>query len=250
MKIIKFSCALFAGITVLMSCGKENPAAPQYGSVLYYNASPTKLTDPIMSFFANDSIVSNGFVQFGTNTGYIGILPAEVSLEVKQEPVLPSTTPVSVTEQTLALGLNQAYTFISYDSLSSSNMVKSVIVRDDLTVPHVDSAKVRFWLLAPLFPSASIHVADVTYLRTSVTPNDSITLPNRTYPGANPAAPNLENFTTIPSGTYSIRFKQAGTQTLITQATGVAIGRRKIISHSIIGGVNSRALSIGSITHF
>lgn len=248
---IKYSFAIFASSALLFfSCGKENPTPPQYGSVLFYNAATTKLTDPVMSFFANDSIISNGFVQYGTSTGYMGILPGEVSLELKQDPgtVLPNAP--TVAEQTVTMNANDAYTFISYDSLSTSNTVKSVLLKDDLTVPHVDSAKVRFWLLAPAFPSASVHSADVTYVRTSVTPNDSVTLSNRTYPGANPAAPNLQDFTTIPSGTYTIKFKQVGTQTVITQATGVAVARRRIISHSIIGGVNGRSLAIGSVTYF
>ncbi len=249
---IKYSFAILTGSALLFfSCGKENPTPPHYGSVLYYNAATTKLTDPVMSFFANDTIISNGFVQFGQNTGYMGILPSsDVSLEVKQEPASVGAAAVSVTEQVVSVAANEAYTFISYDSLSTTNTVKSVLVKDNLIVPHIDSAKVRFWLLAPAFPSASVHVADVTYLRTSVTPNDSVTLINRTYPGAVPSAPNLEDFTTIPAGTYTIKFKQAGTQNLITQATGVAIARKRIVSHSIIGGVNGRALAIGSVTYF
>jgi hypothetical protein len=248
MRKIQFGFILMAAVAFI-SCGKENPAPPTYSSVLLVNAAVTSVSAPASSLYVDDSLYassSSGVVLYNSNTGYLGVVPGSHVLKIKQE-VLPPAQPLTIgTDAATSFGANEAYTLVAYDSLSTSNSIKLFKVKDDLTVPDVNSAKVRVWQLAPNFPSP----VDVTYLRTSITPNDSVTITNRAFPGANPVVADLQAFTTIPSGTYTLKFKSAGTQTVVVSLSGLVAGRRKIYSHYLTGTAQGRPLAFGQVVHF
>ena len=242
----KFQLAfLLYGAIALFGCGKENPVTPVYSSVLFVNAAVTAPTAPGNNLYLNDSLYWS-IIQYNTNTGYLGVTPGTHIFKVKQE-VLPPNAPVTIaTDASATFDANRTYTLVAYDSLDAANTINLMRLNDDLTVPDVNSGKVRFWSLAPNYPSP----VDVTYLRTSATPADSVTISNRVFPGSNPNPADHEGFTTVPSGTYTIRVKLAGTQTVVTSISGVTVGRRKIYSHYLTGTAQGRPLAFGQVIHF
>ena len=234
-------------IAITVGCGKENPAAPKYSSVLYVNASPAIITAPTHSVLIDDSLLTGSLVLgYISTSGYLGLLPGTHTVKVRQD-LTPFNT-ISANGPSL-FEVNKAYTVVGYDSLSTSNTIRTMKLNDDLGVPDVNSAKMRFWQLAPNYPSTTANTVDVTFLRTSITPNDSVTLFNKTFPGATPVTANFETFTTIPSGSYTVKFKQPATQTVIT-TTALTVNRRKIYSLYLTGTAGGRGLGLGLVTHF
>jgi len=105
---------------------------------------------------------------------------------------------------------------------SGARTLRAVQLTDDLTVPSGTNVHVRFLHLAPLAPAV-----DITLLRTSPS-TDSVTLTNRSYLGATPNATALSAFAPIPGGTYTIRVKLPGTQTVVATfplGTNLSSGR-------------------------
>ncbi|MEJ7609721.1 MAG: DUF4397 domain-containing protein [Ferruginibacter sp.] len=246
----KLTNCLLLIITVIVtavSCGKENPAPPKYSSVLYVNASPAIITAPTHSVLIDDSLLTGNLVLgYISTTGYLGLLPGTHTFKVTHN-LAPFNT--LATNGPSEFAQNKAYTVVGYDSLTTSNSIRTMKLNDDLTVPDVNSAKMRFWQLAPNFPSTTANTIDVTFLRTSVTPNDSVTLAAKSFPGASPIIANYETFTTIPSGTYTVKFKQPASQTGIT-STPLTVNRRKIYSLYLTGTAGGRGLGLGLVTHF
>lgn len=264
MRNILFGSFALASL-LMVGCGKDNPTSPTYSSVMYVNASPTQLTAPLLSLYTENLQYSNGFVAFNTNTGYLGILPGSHLLSVKQDNGTSNANAASVASRTDGYVVNEAYTMLSYDSLSSANTVKLMRLRDTLTVPDINGSKVRFWQLAPLFPSATVSNVDVTFLRIkNFLPVDSVTLVNRKFPTAGSEADN-ELFTRVNAGGYVIKIKSQGTQTVLvtigstvsTPTTAInygegsiTVGKRKIYSFLLTGNAAGRALTYSQIANF
>ncbi len=246
----KLTNSLLLSLTVIvtaLSCGKENAPSPKYSSVLYVNASPAIITAPTHSLLVDDSLLSGSLViGYISTTGYLGLLPGTHTFKVRHDiapfNIIATNGPNEYVE-------NKAYTVVGYDSLSTSNTIRTMRLNDDLGVPDVNSAKMRFWQLAPNFPSITANTIDVTFLRTSVVPNDSITMSNKSFPGATPILANFETFTTIPSGSYTVKFKQPATQIVLT-STPLTVNRRKIYSLYLTGTAGTRPLGLGLVTHF
>ncbi len=248
MRKIQFSVLIISAIIMLGSCGKSNPASPIFASFMYVNASPALLTAPIQSIYVNDSLYTSGaLITYNSNTGYLGILPGLYTTDVKQ---VGGANAILASDVDALYNANDAFTIIGYDSLTTGNTIRLMKLKDNLSVPAVDSTKIRFWHLAPNYPTSIDQNIDVTYLRTSVTPNDSVTFAGRNFAGASPLIANFEKFRTIPSGTYSIKFKKAGTQTVVSTVATFTAGRRKIYSHYITGTAAGRAWSFNSIVNF
>jgi hypothetical protein len=141
----------------------------------------------------------------------------------------------------------KAYTVVAYDTLASTGAqtLRAVQLTDDLTVPSDTTVHVRFLHLAPLAPAV-----DITLVRTS--PKlDSVTLSNRAYIGATPNATALSAFTPIPGGTYTLKVKLPGTQTLVTSfALSTTLSNRRIITLAATGTARGQALGVMPLRHF
>lgn len=138
--------------------------------------------------------------------------------------------------------LGKIYSFFAIDTVLNSKL-KVLQLTDDLTLPASGMAHVRFLHLAPV--SAAI---DVTMTRGT----DSVTMSNMSYVGAQ-ASPNtatLAKFTPIPSGTYTIKVKAAGTQTVLAQSAATSLGAVKIYTFYAKGGAKSQPLSVSTIINY
>ncbi|HCY89400.1 MAG TPA: hypothetical protein DHV17_03980 [Chitinophagaceae bacterium] len=113
----------------------------------------------------------------------------------------------------------------------------------------------RFLPLAKFAPAV-----DVTLVRTSVTPADSITFFNMGYIGENPTQAELDalsSFRSMPIGNYALRMKLAGTQTLIAAPLSLSAatltgtgGSTGISSLYIAGTAKEQPLSVGIQRHY
>jgi hypothetical protein len=239
---------------VLASCGKENTFTTDFGSVNIINAAPVVSTAfapllPTFTLFVDTSIRANTALTYRGATGYQAVTPGVRNLSLR---LAGNTNRVLWTANNQQINNGQGYTYLIYDTLpipvTATSTYRGVQLVDDLNLPATGQAKVRFAHLAINAPAV-----DVTLLRTSVTPNDSVTISNRSYLGAAPtlaAIAQTATFSAIPAGTYSLRVKAAGTQTLALAPATVTIGNQNIFTFYAAGTAQGQALTANAFRHY
>lgn len=256
MKKLFLNTLFFTTVIIFASCGKDNPTPQDYGSINLVNAATINVSAPSASLYLNDSLWSNGFVGYNTNSGFLGVItgvPTTVKVKLDNGVKTNTSAAVIATEGPTTFNVNDSYTFITFDTISNGK-VKILKLKDTLVPPSPGITKVRFWQLSPTFN----QTVDVTYLRINNSlPVDSVTITNRKFPTETAVSEN-KFYTNVNSGGYVIRIKVPGTQTLITQVgnitpTGVGsitLGSRKIISSYLTGNAAGRPLAYGQVTEF
>jgi Domain of unknown function (DUF4397) len=238
--------AMIAGLS-LTGCGKENNYTTNFASATFINASPSvnnAAPRPGINIFVDTLAKSASVIAYRSSTGYLGIEPGSRKLELRT-----NTTPTAVLFNAAAESFeaNKASSFIIYDTLSATNTSLKVLrLNDDLSLPTAGNIKVRFLHLANNAPAV-----DLTLVRTSVTPNDSVTLTNRSYIGASPVASTLEPFASIPQGAYTLKVKLAGTQTVaLTAALSSLNAANGIFTLYAAGTTQGQALTANVVRHY
>jgi len=230
---------------VLAGCGKDNEYSNDFGSVVVINASPGS---PTMHLFIDTMKKTPSAIAYRGSSGYISVAPGTRNFEVRSSADL---TTDFVTLPTEAFTANTASTIIVYDTQTTANKIlRTIRLSDDLTPPAAGTVKFRFLNLAP-----KSNPVDVTFLRTSATPLDSVTITNQAYIGATPDAAALSAFNrTMPTGAYTIKLKTAGTQTVLATATISAASLNNpygsIYTFYATGTAVGQALSIGAFRHY
>jgi hypothetical protein len=248
---LKLNTLLIATTLLAMSCKKEalELTAQSSATVAFIHAAPGA---PAVDILVDD-LLSNGsrrltygLVSAGGGTGnggaYMPITPGSRSIKVS-----PDSGKTNVINANLQFDALKAYTVVAYDTLAASGTptLRAVQLTDDLTVPSGTNVHVRFLHLAPLAPAV-----DLTLVRNAATP-DSVTLTNRTYLGASPNATSLSAFTPIPGGSYILRVKLAGTQTVVAAfSLGTTLTSGRIITLAAIGTARGQALSAMALRHY
>jgi hypothetical protein len=241
------------------SCEKEalELTAQSSAAVAFIHAAPTPppaagTATPAVDILI-DNLLSNGSrrLTFGTvsagggvgNGGaYMPITPGSRSVKIS-----PDSGRTNFIDATLQFEALKAYTVVAYDTLAASGArtLRAVQLTDDLTVPTGTNVHVRFLHLAPLAPAV-----DITLLRTSPS-TDSVTLTNISYLGATPNATALSAFAPIPGGTYTIRVKLPGTQTVVaTFALGTNLSSGRIVTLAATGTARGQALGAMVLRHY
>jgi len=245
-----FSIAL-GSIFILSSCDKGFEQPGSFSSVAVIHASPVSSTSPTdtLHFFVDTARYNSTGVTYINSSGYLPVSSGTRPISIRRKSVNTSALYVATFPYDFARG--KSYSFFVYDTTTSATGTAKVLrLQDDLTLPMANMAHIRALHLAPNGPAV-----DITLLRTSVTPNDSITITNRTYVGATPNEAALSAFTPVPRGTYTAKIKLAGTQTVATSAIVVLspaadlnIGR--IVTVFVTGTAKGRALAVGSFRHY
>ncbi|MBR2648476.1 MAG: DUF4397 domain-containing protein [Sediminibacterium sp.] len=243
-KIVYYFIAFIA--VSLSACNKDaitlNTDASASFAVLY--ASPGGPTVDILV----DGILSNGSrrLTYGTTSAgggsgnggtYIPITTGSRNIKIS-----PDSGKTNLVDATNQFDANKPYTFAVYDVLPSP---KFVLIPDDLTLPTGTNTHVRFLHLAPGGPTV-----DVTFTKGTA---DSVTLTGKSYIGASPNATSLAPFTPIPgaSSGYTIKIKQAGTQTvLLAVSAGSNFTAGRIVTIAAIGTAASQPLSAMVLRHY
>ena len=202
---ISISTLLFIG------CGKNiDYSGADFSAATFINASPS---NPIFNVIVDDISQTATSLIFRASTQYLNIKPGARNI------VLRSNNPALKVDYVTLPGENfennKAATFIAYDTLlTTTSKLRIVRLKDTLTALPDGQIKVRFVPVAVNAPAV-----DVTFLRTTVTPNDSVTIFNQSYIGGTPTAARINEvsrFLQIPGGNYTIKQKIAGSQTVLT----------------------------------
>jgi hypothetical protein len=241
-KIIGF----FAGTILFASCGKVNDFTNDFGTVLVLNASPSAATaaTTAMNVYIDTLIKTSAAVNFRSNSGYLAASIGPRTIQTRPNNNA-AVNYINLTNQ--QIDFNKASTLVVYDTLTAtSTSLRSVMLTDDLSLPASGQVKVRFLHLANTAPAV-----DVTLLRTSAVTPDSVTLTNRSFIGSTPNAAALSAFSGIPSGTYSIRVKLAGTQTVVlTPVTANLSALNGIYTLFAAGTAVGQPLTANVIRHY
>jgi Domain of unknown function (DUF4397) len=203
-----------SSISLLWGCGKVNETSNLVSTAMFINAAPGNTTHNVII----DGIGQTGnALVFRTASQYLNIGVGSRKINLRSNNL---ALPVDYAILQEDFKDNAASTFVAYDVLASANgTIKTVRFKDDLTAPKTGFIKFRLLPLAIGTPAI-----DVTYLRTSniaPIPADSVTVTNLNYIGTNPSTSQIESlstFTELPAGNYSIKLKQAGTQTVLLTA--------------------------------
>lgn len=148
---------------------------------------------------------------------------------------------------------NTSSTIVVYDTLNPvDSTVKAIRLSDDLNLAPNGFVKIRFLHAAP-----RTNPVDVTFLRTSVSPPDSITFSSRTYIGSALNVQALSAFNDLPIGNYTLKIKSAGTQDTILNTIKLSVsnlagsaGISGISTFYLTGGAQNRPLQVGLFRHY
>lgn len=225
---------------VLTSCEKAFEQPADWTSAAVIHAAPG--TDTLHAFVDTGRYTATG-VTYLNNSTYLPVLAGSHPVNIIKGTTFSGTKYVPTFNWNFERG--KIYSFFVYDTVPAAGGTAKVLrLTDDLTLPTGTNTNVRFLHLAPNGPAV-----DVTLLRTSVTPNDSVTITNRSYIGATPNEASLSAFMPIPGGTYTAKVKAAGTQTVLLSSS-VALNAGRIVTLFATGTAKGRPLAIGSFRHY
>ncbi len=175
----------------------------------------------------------------GASTYYLSIYEGQHNIKVSTDTAKTNSL-IDVNDN---FEQGRAYTYVVTDTVLNGKL-KAVRLVDDLTVPATGQVKFRAIHAAP-----TTGAVDVTFLRASGP--DSVTISNLSYIAniSNPDITALSKFVSGPAGSYTIKVKQAGTQTVVLSATSTLTAGR-IYTFFVRGGAKSVPLSIGSLANY
>ena len=250
-----FAIALIS-FAFLPACKKAFEQPADWSSVAVIQASPTAATAPtdtLQVFIDTGSKYNSTGLTYNTNSTYLPVLAGNKPVNIRRGTTNTSSNYVSTFNYNFERG--GTYSFFVYDTTASSTgQAKVLRLKDDLTLPASGTSKVRFLHLAPNGPAV-----DVTLVRTSVTPNDSVTISNKSYIGASPDEGALAAFTAIPRGVYTARVKALGTQTVVLSTTttlltataaGADVNEGRIVTLYAIGTAKGRPLAVSAFRNY
>ena len=212
----KLSILFAVASIVFVGCGKQNVTSNTVASAMFINAASGNTTHNVI---VDDISQTGTALVYRAASPYLNLAVGSRKISLRSNNVALPVNYVILNDQNFVD--NTASTYVTYDVLATpTSSLKSVRFSDTLTTPKPGFIKVRYLPVA-----IGVPTSDVTFLRTSnilpILP-DSVTISNLSYIGNNPTAAqiaDLSKFIEIPAGTYSIRQKVAGTQTLILTAT-------------------------------
>ncbi len=232
------------------ACKKAFEQPTDWSSVVVIQASPVSATAPdTLQVFIDTMRYNSTGILYNTTTSYLPVRSGSKTVNIRRG--VNSTYFDYVASFTYNFERGKAYSLFVYDTATSSTgQAKILRLKDDLTLPAANMSHVRFLHLAPTGTAV-----DVTLLRTSVTPNDSVTISGKSYIGAAPNEDALSAFTPVPRGTYTARIKTAGTQTVLTSATvtlttGADVNEGRIVTVFATGTAKGRPLIVNSFRHY
>ena len=241
----------FGFMLVLAACDKAFEQPASYSSFAVIHASPVSATSPTdtLHVYLDTARYTAVGVTYLNNSGYLPVLSGTRPINLRRQALTSSALYVNSFTNEFERG--KIYSFFVYDTTTSSTGTAKVLrLKDDLTLPAANMAHVRALHLAPTGPAV-----DIVLVRTSVTPNDSVTIANRAYIGGQPNEVALSPFTPVPRGTYTAKIKLAGTQTVAASATvaltpGTDVNLGRIVTIFVTGTAKGRPLAIGTFRHY
>lgn len=272
----------------LTRCKPADYKIESLSSAAVTNASPSNATPLLEMDVMIDGLISNPnklsfpvttISKTGVTVPYLPIGTGERLIQLSKD-----SGKTSFVNTKLSFDHAKAYSIFVYDTLTTaSGQLPFVRLTDDLTLPTGENTHIRFLHLAPRGAAY-----DITFVRgtlyDSITgtstqtrmfiPQDSVTLSNKAYVGANPDANALSAFTpvkgsnagaiarvaglaSVPTANknnrYEVVIKAAGTQNVIfrTGSTGYTnLTTGKIYTLFAQGTAQGKALGISIVTNY
>jgi len=206
MKKVKFFGKLLLPVLALgifaTSCSDDDDDPTPTARVSITHASPGS---PDVDIYVDGTKVTATQLAYSSTTGISGNPYLTVNAGTRNIKVSPNGT-LNVIDANVNFAANNAYSVFAYDVLGSGTTLRALVLGDDLTAPAAGKAHIRFLHLSPDAPNVDIELA-----RTGAT---SINLNNIPYVGPTPAA-NLNVFTPVDAGDYTVNVRPAGTPTVV-----------------------------------
>ncbi len=225
MKRLFIIISVFASAAVLFSaCSKDDAApvakvkiihaVPNVPDALAALPSAQRVSDVnIIAFKAGsttDSSIITSLLPYPRASVYASV-PAG-SYDIRVRPRFLNANVIAVNG--VAVNSNAAYTVIAFDSVTK---IKPMLLEDNLAVPAMGNAKVRFLHLSPNAPA--VDIVDKS--------NNNKLFSNRTF-ADNVAAASKADFAEVPAGKYTLEVRLAGTTTVVTTITDLILERGAI----------------------
>lgn len=216
---MKINILVAIGAAMLFaSCGKDNVYSNDFSTATFVNASPGA---PALNVLIDTIEQATGIV-YRFSSLQLNVAPGTRAIKLRTPNAIPVRTFTDfVLLPSEVFVANKSYTYFTYDVPPAPGVgpLKTLRLQDDFTSVGDNKVKIRF---IPLAPGAA--PSDVTFVRNAPTgPSDSVTVPNLSFVGSNPAAATLEalaKYTIISGpGTITIKMKNAGTQVVTATST-------------------------------
>lgn len=156
---------------------------------------------------------------FPANTGYLDVTSGQRNIKVNV-----ANTSTSVIDANVNLMQDKFYSIFASGAVAN---LTPLVLEDDLTAPAAGNAHVRFVHLSPDAPAVDI------------------TLTNGTIVFGNIAFRNNTAFTPLPSGTYDLQVRVAGTSNVVLSLPGIALSSGNIytvFAKGFVAGTGTQAL--------
>lgn len=203
----------------LIGCSDDdsNPSQPavQSANVKVVHASPDA---PGVDLLVDDNVAGVNLT-FPNNTGYLPVDEGTRNVKVN---VHGTSTTVIDADLTLEADLN--YSVFAVDNVQN---IAPLVIVDDLTPPASGNSHVRFIHLSPNAPSVDITLTDGTVVFGDYEFKE------------------YSNFTPLPSGSYDLQVRLAGTDTVVLELPGISVADGNIytvFAKGLVGGMDMQAL--------
>lgn len=228
MKFNQILIALFLSVA-FFSCDKDDtPQATT--SVNIVHASPDA---PGVDLLVDNVKVNTTALNFPDATGYLKVFAGTRNIKVNA-----TGTSNSVIDANLTFTADKYYSVYAYKQLAS---IGAFVVEDNLAVPAVGQAHIRFFHLSPNAPAVTVG----TLSGATFTP----VFANRSFETQATASAN-QNFTPVPSGTYTFDVQANGTSVLTLPGVVLQAGKiYTVFAKGLVGGQGSQALGAQILTH-
>jgi hypothetical protein len=200
MKLIKnFSLFLLIAISsiAMVSCSDDdNPTEPSpgQGMVMAVHTSPNA---PEVDILVDDVVAAEGLV-YTQNTGYANITAGTRNVKV-YVPALDA----NIFDANLPIAANTNYSVFAIDSVEN---IDFILTLDNLTSPASGKSHVRFMHLSPNAPAVDI-----------TTTNGTVVFEDYEFS-------EYSEFTPLDAGTYDLQVRLHGTETVVLELPGIALG--------------------------
>ncbi|SIQ57931.1 DUF4397 domain-containing protein [Pontibacter lucknowensis] len=205
---------------VLTSCDDDDDdmTVIENANVLVVHASPDA---PGVDLLVDDEKVNSAALTYPNNTGYLEVPAGRRNIKVNA-----AGTNTSVINANLDLERNMNYSVFAINTLSN---IEPLVLMDDLSAPASGNAHVRFVHLSPDAPAVDIAVTGGPVLFSSSEFKD--------------ATP----FTPVPTGSYDLEVRLAGTETVVLAVPNVQLASGRIYTVFARGFVSPPADNTNSL---
>ncbi len=209
---------------IVFSCNNNGVSPTSYSRLQVINAIPGSLS---FDCTLNYTKINSASIAFPGASGYISIAPGSKHVEIR-----PTTTPTApfIDSTNVVLKQDSSYSLFFTGQNAAYN---EIFIRDNLSVPPIGRAKIRF-------VNTSVGTAKV-----DITINAVVGFTNIPYKG-------IGQFIEVPAGTYEFKAFTTGTATNLTTLSNQVLADGKIYTlyaQGIVGNTTTSAFGLSLITN-